>query len=883
MSGLRWCRLVFLSFACLLACGTAVFAQGSLLDQLNPQGGLGTSPIGNVVTLSAKVLPAQDTHPAKLVVTAIIQPGWHIYSITQAPGATIPSELRVSESDQFRLLGPFVASPEPKRHKEPLFDNAVLEEHENLVTWTAPIALAESIVAADIAGELYFQACAESCLPPQAVAFATKLTQADVAAAASDAPSAEATAAMPAEQPRTAAPADAASEALFVNAESGTTFSAQLSPAIVPPGGTATLTIVAQPGAGWHIYELAESDPGGIGNKPTLIVPGELPGFTWNQPRADKSPMHAEATEPAKVAHYDGAVTWTIEIAVPADVQAGTYELAGQIGYQVCRETNCLRPDSITFAAPLQVGQTAEQPETIAARLTAGPGYRIVADAATQRSGPRPGQSVAVQQGGEVKAASANERRLDVANLAVQHAGAGDSGSLPYYLAIGFLGGLLLNLMPCVLPVIGLKVLSFVEQAGHSRGRILWLNIWYSIGILSVFLVLATLPVVFDGFGWGQQFSSLAFNVTLVAVVFVMALSFLGVWEIPIPGFVGGGKAHELTEQEGVSGALAKGVITTVLATPCLGPFMGSALGFAFAAPAYITYAVFAAIGLGMASPYLLIGAFPSLIRFLPKPGAWMETFKQAMAFVLLGTVVFLLTFVETWALVPTFMLLMGLWAACWWIGRTPLYANLDKKLLAWGQGAAFAAVIGYGAFVWLGDAMASRYAWNLDRSVDEAVARTIAEMELNGATARTAATRSATTREAAGDELPWRPFSMAALQEAADSGQTVLIDFTADWCLTCKTLEAAVLNQADTRELVEQNGIVMLQADMTRYPPEESELLERLAGGRMVPVLAIFPANRPNEPIVLRDTYTKALVHDSLRQAGPSRGAPGASTAMRQ
>ena len=180
---------------------------------------------------------------------------------------------------------------------------------------------------------------------------------------------------------------------------------------------------------------------------------------------------------------------------------------------------------------------------------------------------------------------------------------------LAWIILLGFLGGLILNLMPCVLPVIGLKLLSFLEQSGHRWQRALALNLWYSLGLISVFLVLATLAVTL-GLGWGQLFGYSGFDIALAAVVFTMGLSFLGVWEIPIPGFVGRGKTLELAEKEGAAGAFVKGVLTTLLATPCGAPLLASALTWAVGQPPIKTYAVFTAAGLGMASPYLVIGAF---------------------------------------------------------------------------------------------------------------------------------------------------------------------------------------------------------------------------------------------------------------------------------
>ena len=279
---------------------------------------------------------------------------------------------------------------------------------------------------------------------------------------------------------------------------------------------------------------------------------------------------------------------------------------------------------------------------------------------------------------------------------------------------MGFAGGVILNIMPCVLPVIGLKIISFIEQSGHNRRHALMLNVWYSLGLLSVFLVLATLAVTL-GLGWGQLFSYNGFNIAMAAVVFVMGLSFLGVWEIPIPGFVGRGKAVEIAEKEGAGGAFAKGVLTTILATPCSAPVLAPALTWAVTQPPHLTYAVFVAVGLGMASPYLLIGAFPNLIAFLPKPGAWMDTFKQIMGFVLLGTVIFVLTFIPWPLVVPTVGFLFGLWAACWWVGRLSPLAEAGEKYRAWLAALALGGVAWLMMFTWLAGIMQERFNFALE------------------------------------------------------------------------------------------------------------------------------------------------------------------------
>ena len=186
------------------------------------------------------------------------------------------------------------------------------------------------------------------------------------------------------------------------------------------------------------------------------------------------------------------------------------------------------------------------------------------------------------------------------------------------YLLMALAAGLILNAMPCVLPVIGLKIMSFVSQAGENRGKVFMLNLAFSAGLISVFLVLATLSAFF-GYGWGDLLTkSMWGSIVITAVVFAFGLSMLGVWEIPIPGISGGNVVGKKAEEEGLSGAFFLGILTTILATPCTGPMLVPALAITAGQPAWVTYAIFGAIGLGMAIPYLLIGIFPKLISWLP-------------------------------------------------------------------------------------------------------------------------------------------------------------------------------------------------------------------------------------------------------------------------
>jgi thiol:disulfide interchange protein len=404
----------------------------------------------------------------------------------------------------------------------------------------------------------------------------------------------------------------------------------------------------------------------------------------------------------------------------------------------------------------------------------------------------------------------------------------------------GFVGGLILNIMPCVLPVIGLKILSFVQQSGHNRRKAFMLNVWYSAGLLTVFVIFASLAVGPQHLGWGELFGRAWFTIALAAVVFVMALSFMGIWEVPLPTFLGHSKASELAAQEGAVGAFFKGTLTTFLATPCSAPFLAPALVWATAQPAWLTYTVFLSTGLGMASPYLLVGAFPELLRFLPKPGAWMETFKIFMGFVLMGTVVYLLAVLKPEYVVPTVGLLFGLSFMCWWIGRTTIPQEFMGRLRAWSQGAAVVCVIWIVMFPGLDERVLGKYHFP---GLAAVMARKLAP-------AQTAEVKGAASKIV--------------------GPKTVLVAFTADWCQNCHLFEHTVLRSAPVIESLRKLGVVTVEADWSQDAPQITEMLD-LFGSRQIPVIAIFSAKDPNHPSVFRGSYTQREILDALEKAGPS------------
>ncbi len=610
------------------------------------------------------------------------------------------------------------------------------------------------------------------------------------------------------------------------------------------------LSVTADIASGFHIY--AQSQP-----RPflaTRITAAESPvvrvtgAFTPSRPpRIVNHP-----TLGVELHEYEGQVAWTAPVEF-SSAPSAELVVQGTVFAQACQADRCLAPKTYEFKASLRTDPVPSHGRSGQGAAVGGADVSksiAVAPAAASDAGAGTEARQSADRG-----SSGGNFSLDQIEVAAAKSG---SDSVWAILPLAFVAGFLLNLMPCVLPVVGLKLLSFIQQSNDSRRRVLLLNVAYSAGLMSVMLVLATFAV-FAGLGWGEQFSSTTFSVTLAAIVFAFGLSFLGIWEIPVPGFVGaaGGSASS----EGYGGAFSKGVLSTLLATPCSGPFLGSALAWAVVQPAYLTYAVFAFVALGMASPYLLVGLFPRLVRLLPRPGNWMVAFKQMMGFVLLATVVYLLSFIPAPSVVPTVLVLLGVGFGCWWVGRDPSLESRGRRLRAWGVAAGSVAATAWLSFGWLDDVMAKRFERALERKLVAAAdptgqAAVFPRYELDG--------------------IAWEPFSKHRLEELVNGGKTVFVDFTADWCLTCKANEAAAIERPEVARLIRENGVVALRADKTKPAPEVDETLRRLGNkAASIPFYAIFPSNSAITPILLDGLLTSPEpIVQAVRQAGPSRGA---------
>ncbi len=525
-----------------------------------------------------------------------------------------------------------------------------------------------------------------------------------------------------------------------------------------------TLTVTMKLNDGWHAYAQTQN-PEHTG-LPTVLKITETAGleplgtgFSPDRDPEEKDPFKDGKTQ--KLFH--GTVTWSRKF----KVTDGQFAVNGSVEYQVCEET-CLAPKTVTY----DLGH----PD-------------VVLTSFQEAEGP-----------------------VEAADLTM----------ILYYAGLAFLGGLVLNVMPCVLPVLAIKVLSFAKQAGESRARILVLNLAYSVGVIVVFLALAGFAVglAFGGekLGWGQLFQRPEFNLVMAGVIFAMGLSLLGVFEIPIPGMGGG------SDREGPLGAFLTGIFATLLATPCSGPFMGVTLAWSAKQTPTVTFLVWGVMGLGMASPYILFAIIPGAVKLLPKPGMWMVRFKEACGFALLGTVIYFFHILDDSLTVPLLISLLGVGVALWMIGS--LYQHNSATSLK--------AKVRTGALAMAAAGMLVGWAYTWE-----------------------------------GLKLPWQDFSESRLTALLKEDKAVMIDFTADWCLVCKTNEKVALNKQGTLDFVTENDIVPLYADYTQKSPEIKKWLDKF-DSNSIPLTVIFPPGTrdPSKAIKMSGPFTEGQLLEQLKKA---------------
>ena len=423
--------------------------------------------------------------------------------------------------------------------------------------------------------------------------------------------------------------------------------------------------------------------------------------------------------------------------------------------------------------------------------------------------------------------------------------GSGDTDrSLLGALLLAFLGGMFLNVMPCVLPVLSLKILGFVDQAGSDPVRTRRHGYAFGAGVLGSFLLVAGLLLLVRSWGtqvgWGFQLQEPGVVAGLAILMFALGLNLAGVFEIG-QGLTGlAGRAAQGSEGKGYLGSVWMGALATVIATPCTAPFMGPAIGYALTQPAVWALLVFAALGLGMAAPYVLLAVFPRWLRYLPKPGAWMVTLKQLMAFPMFATVIWLV------------------WVFGRQVGSDAVVALLLGLLLL-----ALGAWL-YGRF---GSATTpARSRWIAGRTLAAACAVAGVVLALSVERPGGAGAEAAVITAPEG----WVPYDGHVIRAQQDAGRPVFLDFTADWCLTCKANEAAFLETDAVKQAFERHGVIAMQGDWTRRDERITKALAQLDRSS-VPLYVIVPADREQPAVVLRTAITTGYVVDALDEVlGP-------------
>ena len=416
-------------------------------------------------------------------------------------------------------------------------------------------------------------------------------------------------------------------------------------------------------------------------------------------------------------------------------------------------------------------------------------------------------------------------------------------------LLYALVGGLILNAMPCVLPVIALKILAFVGQAHENPKRARALGLIYALGVLVSFLALALLVIGIKAAGhkagWGIQFGNAYFLVIMTTLATLIALNLFGVFEVTLEGRTMGAAAN-LSSKHGAAGAFFNGLLATVLATSCTAPFLGAAIGFAFAPSqtAGVTLLVFLTIGVGLALPYVVLSWQPGWLRFLPKPGVWMERFKIAMGFPMLAAAVWLFSLVSlhygdrSWWLI-LFLIIVAL--AAWTYGEFVQCAPVRSGLARAGIGAAIIVLLLGGYRFVLEDHLRWR----------EPMTEIGASPDLNSSS----------------DGIAWKPWSPQAVTEARAEHRPIVVDFTAKWCLTCNTIVKPALESSAVRKKIKELNAVALLGDYTAFPDNITEELNHF-GRAGVPLVLVYPPKPSAPPMVLPEALTSGTIVKALEQA---------------
>jgi len=588
------------------------------------------------------------------------------------------------------------------------------------------------------------------------------------------------------------------------------------------PGQTFTVALRLVQDPGWHTYW---RDPGDAGLATTLsftLPPGVHAGdLEWPKPKVFTS------AGPLTCYGYVKTALILVPITVDADYAADSLTLKAKATWLVCKDvcqpgkaepaltlkrvsTNTPSADAPLFA---KVRPSLGQPPDKYHPMGGAPGAPLPA---AQARAYLP----------HVSATPVPALAVAATPVAVPAPSPTGSGKLGWMLCLALLGGVLLNLMPCVLPVLSLKALSFVKQSHESRGQGMALAAAFSAGVLFSFWVLAAVVLILkrggEEVGWGFQFQQPAFVLFMAGLLLVFSLNLFGVFEIWLPGDAMT-SLHHASKGRGLAGAFGQGLVMTLLATPCTAPFLGTALGFAFAASDGVLVAIFTAVAAGLALPYVLLAVVPGAHAWLPKPGHWMLRFKEAMGFLLLATVVWLL-----WLLGSTVGVDSQAWASLW--------------------------LLALAVIAWLWGHFAGPERHKTHRRHMTWVTAALVIVSSLWLCPKVLSGRAAPMPVEAG----WRTWSQATVDGLHSQGIPVFVDFSAQWCWTCKINERGTLASDAVQAAFKSKGVTLLKADWTRQDPAITAALSAHGRGG-VPMYLYYPAQGPE--VLLPEVITPGMV----------------------
>lgn len=437
----------------------------------------------------------------------------------------------------------------------------------------------------------------------------------------------------------------------------------------------------------------------------------------------------------------------------------------------------------------------------------------------------------------------------DRAAAGISPADSQSSMTFIWALMFAFAGGVILNVMPCVFPVLSVKMLSMTEQAAGKQASFRAHGLVFGLGVLVAMWLLAGALLILRAagseIGWGFQLQSPTFVALMVLLFFAIGLSLLGVFEVGNRLMSWGSRIQGATESSGYTESFLTGVLTTVVATPCTAPFMGAALGYAITLSAVDALLIFSVLGAGIAAPYVALSMAPRLLQRLPDPGPWMETLKQILAFPMFATAIWLV----------------------WVFGQQVGTSGITFLLLG---------ILLLSLAAWIVNRWSIAQISRQTRIVTRGLAGTIAVgavfCALLGATSKPAATGTSETVNAA-DDSTWQEYSPERVEQLRSEGRPVFVDFTAAWCLTCQVNERTVLNTAPVQEAFNEGNVVLIKADWTNRNKEITRALES-HGRSGVPLYVLYKGDG-SEPVLLPEVLTQGIVIDALSQLPDADSAP--------